>query len=430
MNRPLKRFIYIALVWFFLWLTILLVVPITSYRPNQVFLWVLNFIFIVSVAISFLFALYVLLVSNNSKARKGNVFEIRYISGYQLELNALISSFGGVIGFLFIFYDRVFIRGIDYTAGLRAARYQWLRETTGGSMFSVIGNLIVPFGYVSLFFLVVFFQDLRPRYKLLLFLSSLLGVVGHAALNGGRSNLLIAIFVCLIIFIFCRKKDFSSNSIKRNSITSKVYTYFSLVVVLSFVIYMTMQSAVVANISLVELVRLGVESLYGQPTEHFDLIVNEYTALPIYIISYLFHGSWTAEALYSINDRPGSYLFYPISVIATSLKVMESPIEIGYFSESGAFISLPGAIYYDFGFFGVGIFGSILGFILGCVVYTLSTKRVTLLSFGIFLYPIVMFFMSPILPAYGLIYFNFVVYSFLLFGLLNRILFNNRCYWL
>lgn len=430
MNKPLKRFLFIAAVWMMLWFLIILAMPVTSYLPNQEFVWVLNLQFVTFVVASFLF--FMLIMNKRKKINSSNRLKGNrdYIPLNQLKLNVFMSSFGGLVGFLLIFYDRVFIRGIDYTAGLRTARYQWLTETTGGSVFSVLGNLIIPFSYVSLFLLIVFFKDLKFRHNFILFLSSSLGIVGHAALNGGRSNLLIAIFLCLVVFIFCRKKDKILATKGKKSIRSKLWVLFSLFLVAFFVVYMTTQSATMANISVVELAKLGVSSLYGKPTANFDFIVNEYTALPTYILSYLFHGSWTAEALYSINERPGSYLFYPISVIATLLGIVDSPIEVGYFSESGAFLSLPGAIYYDFGFLGVGIFSFFLGFILGGVVFILSTKRVTLLSFGLCLYPVVIFFMSPILPAYGLMYFNFVVYAFILFGFLNRILFNNSCYWL
>ncbi|MFZ3508387.1 oligosaccharide repeat unit polymerase [Vibrio harveyi] len=424
MNSPLNRFLIMSGIWFALWFLALLIIPVTSYLPNQEFIWVLNLSFLLSVFFSFLLVFYAFRYGNN-KVQNEEVNR-KYIYGKQLRFNVLLSSLGGVLGFLFIFYDRVFIRGIDYTAGLRAARYQWLRESTGGSLFSVIGNLIVPFGYVSLFLLVVFFKELKKTHKLFLFLSSSLGVVGHAALNGGRSNLLIAIFVFLIIYIFTNK--IGKHNINKTS--SKGYFYLSFVLVFSFVIYMTVQSASVANISLVELVGLGVTSLYGAPTNNFEQIVNDYTALPVYIFSYLFHGSWTAEALYSISERPGSYLFYPISVIASSIGIMDSPIAMGYFSESGAFISFPGAIYYDFGFWGLIIFGIILGGFVGGAVYLLTRKRVTLITFGFCLYPLVIFFMLPILPAYGLIYFNFVVYAFLFFGFLNKVLYYNRCYWL
>ncbi len=356
----------------------------------------------------------------------------RLSSGRQLNFNIYFTSICSILGFFLILYDRVFIRGIDYSNGLRAARYEWL-ESGGGSFASVTGNLMIPLSYVALYFLISYRNKVRKLKVLLLIVSASLGIVGHAALNGGRSNILIAFFLSLILFIFKGRYDFQA---KRKTYKSFILFTSVLLPILTFVIYLTNQSAQMANISMLELVELGVYGLYGSPTENFEYIDNDGVAIFVYIFSYLFHGSWTAEALYTlknsnyISQLPGSYLFYPLSVLASSLKIIDSPMELGYFSDSGAFLSLPGAIYYDFGFLGIVIGTFITGVAVSISVYYLSYKRVTLFGFGIAIYPVIVALMSPILPAYGLMYLNFVVYAYVVMGILNKLVFRIRLHWL
>ncbi len=430
-NSPLKRYFFLQILIFVFWQVSLFLIPVESYLPNPVFILDLNLTFIFTFLLSSLFSSY-LLLRIGKVAYPLSYSRIRINSGRRLNFNIYFSSICSILGFFLIFYDRVFIRGIDYTNGLRAARYEWL-ESGGGSFSSIVGNLMIPLSYVALYFLISYRTEIGKLKILLLVISSSLGIVGHAALNGGRSNILIAAFLCLIIFIFKSKNDFYAKN--------KYYKKFILLIsvllpILMFVIYLTNQSAQMANISMVELVKLGVYGLYGSPTENFKYIDNDGVAIVVYIFSYLFHGSWTAEALYTlknssyISQLPGSYLYYPISVLASSLKIIDSPIELGYFSDSGAFLSLPGAIYYDFGFLGVFIGTFIIGIMVSISVYYLSYKRVTLFGFGLAIYPIIVALMSPILPAYGLMYLNFVVYAYIVMGILNKLAFRVRLHWL
>ncbi|MFQ2893026.1 O-antigen polymerase [Aeromonas caviae] len=427
-KTPLKRFILVLVVFFTFWQMVIMLLPVTSYLPNQVFIYVLNLTYITVVLLSFFFFLYIFVQHHHYDKSSFCRSEKEFPVGRQLKFNISIASFGGILGFLLILYDRVVVRGIDYSAGLRAARYEWLRESTGGSIFSVVGNLIIPFCYVAIFYLIVYKHSLTRGQRFFLTSSALCGVVGHAILNGGRSNVLIAIFIVLIILIFNVKKSTYDINVKKTK--NRFGVYFILVIVATFIIGLTLQSAQLANISMVELLRLGISSLYGQATENFEYIDNDIVAMVVYMMSYIFHGSWTAEAVYSLADKPGSYLLYPISVIGSSLGIVTRPIELGFFSESGAFLSLPGAMYYDFGFTGVIILSLILGWASAAAVYYLSYKRVTLIGFGIALYPIVILLMSPILPAYGLIYFNFVVYAFIINGVINVLFFGKRLHWI
>src|SRR5690606_20489544 len=101
----------------------------------------------------------------------------------------------------------------NYSLGLRHARYQWL-NSTGGSLPSVIGNLLIPFGYVSIFLLIIHYSKLSKISRFLLLTSAIISVFGHSALNGGRSNILLALILAIIAIIVKnkgKKKVFSFN---------------------------------------------------------------------------------------------------------------------------------------------------------------------------------------------------------------------------
>ena len=102
----------------------LIIIPAKAIEPNTVFLFLINSIFLSLVVSS---SLLLFLGYPKVKSRKNNNnFEM---TQKQLIFNVKIVSYGSVIGLLLILYDRVFIRGIDYTKGLRLARYTWLQYT-------------------------------------------------------------------------------------------------------------------------------------------------------------------------------------------------------------------------------------------------------------------------------------------------------------
>lgn len=346
----------------------------------------------------------------------------------QLNKNIKIVSYSSIVGFSLVCYDRVFIRGIDYSLGLRHARYQWL-NSEGGSLPSIIGNLLIPFGYICIFFLIMHYSCISKKSKYLLLVSSIVSVFGHSALNGGRSNVLLALILVVITVLIKSEQSkkmfsFKLKSLKILPILGMVVGYVSLIII---------SSAAMGNARLKTLAQLGVESLYGQVGGFFNELeqISQYLYLIIYSIAYLYHGQWTAQVAYSLPDRDGNYTFYSFGIILNRLGLISEPIKSGYFSETGAFISLPGAFYYDFGFLGVIILSSIIGLMFGLVMIILNYSRTiggTKLAFIIYILFILL--LSPILPAYGFSYLHFIIFAFVSLDFINRILFRRRSNWL
>jgi oligosaccharide repeat unit polymerase len=346
----------------------------------------------------------------------------------QLKFNIRFVSFSAIFGFLLIAFDRVFIRGINYSLGLRSARYQWL-NSTGGSPISVIGNLLIPYGFICIFFLIIHSESVTKRERKLLFFSAITGIVGHAALNGGRSNILLAI-IMVIISIGLRGKN--SNiwfKIKPKNIKKIIIIAFAVF----YVAGITYSSAVMNNMSIGELTRLGIHQLYGTEAHYFDTIgsISQVLYFIVYFLAYLYHGQWTAQVAYSLPIREGNYTFYTYGIILDKLGIIEEPFTQGYFARTGAFISLPGAFYYDYGFLGVIILSSLIGCLVGLALIFVNKASIiggTKLAFVY--YVLFLAYLSPMLPAHGLMYLNFIVFSFVVLDIINKLLFKKRTNWL
>lgn len=414
-----RKILFLFLMGNILAQVLLLIIPAKSQGDSPMELLALNITFVCLVSLAS-----VLMLSITSHRKTDNTYHFVIGNGL-FKKNVDLVTFLPIIGFFFLFYDRVFIRGIDYGRGLRAARYEWL-DSTGGSWFSIVGNLIVPLAYIAIFFFIYFFDRLSRAQKLFLFLSVACGVLGHAALNGGRSNILLALIMLLFALSFKQRKLKIKYFFK-----PKILATLTVIFLYTGLIMQGSAGLGEDKIELKDLTILGIESLYG--TASNSLYQSNYKDIvyqAIYSIAYLFHGQWTAEVAFSLppEQREGSYVFSSIiSVFLYNLGFLSNSLEAGFFSTTGAFISLPGAYYYDFGFIGVVICSIFHGIMLGGAMALIqSNKNLGLIKLSYIVFMFFLTIMSPILPAYGLSYLFFIMWGFILLWLINSLIFRKR----
>lgn len=331
-----------------------------------------------------------------------------------------------ILGVFFISYDRLFIRGIDYSEGLRAARYQWL-GTTGGSGFGILGNLFLPMAYVGVFLLYIH-KDLFKLKNFFFILVTCLGpIFGHAALNGGRSNLLLAAVILLCAHCLRRRTPETSTARK-----SPFFLICGLSLIFlaatAYIFYIIKSSARMGAVETIDLLYLGAESLYGTPKNGRSIDqLSDLESMLIYTIIYLIHGQWTSQISLSESTTIGSYFLHPFSVLLSRTGLFPEALNSGMFSESGALISLPGALAYDFGPLGV-VFGSIfLGISLGFCFRSLKGKRgLSGVGLAFVVYILSTTFLSPFITASGFFYLNFIFFGFLATGLIHFAIYRKR----
>lgn len=408
-----KLYSLFFLINFFVFFLALLI-PVRAKSEGLLFVSVLNLLFILLVFSVSFFILKLKPVSISSAFTKRQEKNVR--------VNVVLCCGGSFLGLLMVAYDRVFIRGIDYFQGLRAARYEWL-ASDGGSFVSIIGNILIPLSYVGLFLLVVNPKLYKKSFIVIFVFLMLLVIFSHSALNGGRSNILLAIVIMLVAFSLRLEKVKFLLIFK-----ALIFSFIISVPTFLYVSEIIKSSASMGDVDLGVLLVRAVDSLQGQFVESYSVQnASELELISIYISSYLVHGQWTAQTISNLDSLTGSYFLYPFSVILARLSIIEEPLDQGVFSDVGAFVSLPAAIYYDFGYMGLISCSLLLGVLFGvCLNFLRNRAAVTGFRLGFIVYISCIVLLSPILPGYGFSYLNFIIFSFVMVGFLNRFFFGKR----
>lgn len=388
-----------------------IVAPVRAKQSNLDLLFMMNFLFVVG---TLFFGVLTYKVFPRKKRRTE-----RHRSSVQSLQKMLkfcsISSFLGVISILF---DRVYFRGISYSEGLRAARYQWL-DSGSGTIFGIVGNLFAPFAYFGIFLLAYFRRDLENMSNKGFVLFLWASVLAHAAINGGRSNLLLAAVIALAGFILGEKKR--SSIVNRSGGLLHILVF---AVALAYVIHIIQSSADLGDIDIGEMTYLGLNELYGVPDEAFFAEKkSDLNYIVLYIFSYLYHGQWTAQIAFDLTERPGFHsLVSTPTLFLESMGILDVTKIKPEFSDTGAFLSLPGVFYYDFGWVGLVFLCAILGSILGICMYFLNGARnVGVFKMALIVSVFMMLVFSPILPAYGFAYFTFIIFAFVFSYVIGRL---------
>lgn len=411
-NTILKYvFLPYVLCYLILWL-----LPVEANIPNSGTNFLLNitFVFLIVTVSLFIDKIFSSGEQKNKSLKKMTVKKMKFI--------ICLSTISSFLGLLLIAYDRIFIRGINYQNGLRAARYDW-KATTGGSIFGFFGNLLINSAYISIIMLILNFDKMCTKERNICFLVSSISIFGFGALNGGRSNIFF-MFAFLIVSLVIRK------TLNGKKIRLKKRAYFIIVLFSVFaIIFCLMMFASSANMNKLNFktqAQLGINELYGKTGETFAKIKNpnDLRYLIIYAFSYIIHGQWTAETIFSFNNFVGDEVFYLYKDFLHGFGILKHTPIPSYIKADGVFLSFPGALYYDYNILGV-IFGSIfLGCLLGWIITLLRRpESMTGIKLLITVYTLLVIILSPFFFALGFIYVNFAIFDFLVIILISDIKF-------
>ena len=417
-----KKLVFSFLFSNFLAIMFVLFFPARSAGSNIEFLLLLNsvFVFIVLACAAFFYYAFWVYGAKQSDRREGS------ISHGVVDGNSWFLIVLPILGIALLAYDRIYLRGVNYSQSLRAARYEWL-ASEGGSVFGVIGNLLVPLGYVGIFFVFKYYSHISRARSALVVASSLVAVFGHAFLNGGRSNILL--YFLMVYIAFC----ISGKRLKLSSVFSKLGLFASILIIISvfYVASVTYSSATIGDVSVNELLKLAIWEMYGEPDEEFFSVSHSSLVYVfLYFALYLFHGQWTTQIIYGLMSHPGFHSIVSApTVFLDKLGYIDLGMQKRAFSDTGVFISLPGAIYYDFGWIGVVLGSSLLGFIFGLsLAYLKNNYWRGTLGLLLVVSATSVLLLSPVLPVYGFSYFSFIIFSFLFLAILNLIFYRKTIF--
>lgn len=325
-----------------------------------------------------------------------------------------------LIGIISLIIDRIFIKKINYSAGLRNARYQWLYSEVSSSILGKAGNLFIPFSYVSLYFSYINWESIRYKIKYLGIIAGLIVPLGHAILNGGRSNLLILlIFLLTISFIrfFANKSFFPKVKNKKMIIVT-----VSLIIIL-YVLSIFNSSADLGGVSQ----KVYLYSLFATLGGRIDLTyINKIGLSLLSLIVYIYHGTWITGSYLTeyINMRNGYYTSSVISDILNFFGIQK--YQYNSVAWEGAFLNVPGAFFHDFGYIGVGIMAFFSGLLFGYCISILKRKKgLSIIELILIIFIFTFNFLSPMVYVFGLAYFKFLIYAFVVTGIILKLKFGS-----
>lgn len=408
---------FLLLIWGAAFI-LLFVLPFESRFGNEFLCFLLSGIFVITIITS---AIIFLDFFQRHKYRFGRVG--RPISLKLLKRLIVLFSVLSLIGIFFILYDRIVIRGIDYSLGLRNARYQWL-NSQGGSLISVTGNLLVPFSYCVLFWVIFHWEKLGKGERLIGVMSGVGVPMCHALINGGRSNILLAVLFTVSVFV-CRYASGLTFIPKMKHAGLTVLLIGAILFVAVFSVFLSSASGVSMKDYTIKLVELNG----GKVTEFYlnrkdNLLVD----VVMLFTSYLFHGQWRFGQIIDLDivERVGDDLIYPMLLWLQKFhlysgEVMNPPML------SGNFLNLPASFYYSLGYAGIFVGAVFIGAFFGRALYHLNHFEKSDGFTVIFVIAVLMFlYSSCICIIFGFAYFIFVIYAFVAADIFIRLFWGKR----
>ncbi len=414
----MKKDIFLAVkIYIMLWLISLIslqLLPIQSKFENELDSIILIIVFVFTVSTTAVFWY------RQAKSIKRKI--PRKISRKKLNFIIYWSSFSTIVGNLFIYIDRVFFRGIDYSRGFRNARYQWA-SAIPGSVISVLGNLMVPFSYCVLFMGIFHWEVLNKKQRVLAILAGFGGQFGLAMLNGGRSNILLSI---VFAFVVCILRKYLGKSFLPKFRGRTFWVFVAAAAVLSYV------TAILYAFSGNDLryLQLTADVLGARVSPNYqgNSLVNMLTEIVLYMLHGIYYiaavineNSGVADINHNISFRSILVILAKRTPLFNSYK-MELP---SFDGGGGNFIALPGILLYDYGYFGFFVASIVLGIMLGITLKYLNSSKNNygVIELVIMISVMINLYMSMITIALGFGYFMFMIFAMLCMELIAGTIF-------
>ncbi|MGB0466072.1 MAG: hypothetical protein ACPGF7_00905 [Pontibacterium sp.] len=271
-----------------------------------------------------------------------------------------------ILAVLSLFYDRFYLRGIDYfSQGMAAARSEINEGSVSGSFFSVFGNFF-SYGYLIPLINTLYQWETRSIWNRFLVITGVSFVVlFFSFLMGGRTVLLITIVVVLSCLV--GRKTTGHTALPSGIGLLKIFLLFLLVLFLfGFVFYVRANTFLGGDSFLyVENVCTHLTSFLKEGSYSCNIGVSEggiAEALNYLnaIGLYAFHVLWVSDSVLFFDAKEGSVLLAGIG----SLVLSRFGISLPAHDYAGFFVPAGASIVYDLGIIAVPVFFMALGLML------------------------------------------------------------------
>jgi hypothetical protein len=322
------------------------------------------------------------------------------------------------LGLFSLIYDRVVLQGVDFSQGIAVARHLWRKSQEGregvSSIFSVVGYL---FGFTffvatSLGHLHWEFLRRRTRWGIIGFACFLVAI--NSLLTGGRSIVLVQL--AMVVAVCGIRSIIGLKMMPGRGARIWLGATVGLVLAVGYSLYVFSARAEVNNVRPEKYVVGMLWYLGATPTDSFyDLnVLPESVAATTQFATvagaYLTHSYGSFESVLEMQDTPGTVSFGFVRLLFARLGFGEnSDTE---WSLSGRFLSMPGSLWYDFGWIGFFAGALVTGALVGLAPRILHMRQ----GGGWAVIAVLMIFMigllSPLLLAIDILSVPFMILGF------------------
>jgi hypothetical protein len=349
-----------------------------------------------------------------------------------LVIGGLLAS---AIGIVLIAYVRISVQGIDFTQGLAVARELWRNE--GEERSGIASPLSIPGYGLGFFFLASTFiahlhwEQLRPLTRRLLVTSCLLFVAGYSVLTGGRSILLLQLISVLSAGAVRRAQGRLAfpGRFWRMAI-SGVAVFLATI---GYVLYVFSDRAAAGGVTADFYAEGAVAFMGGVPTDGFHglaLLPEPLDSLSYFAVvtgGYVTHSAGTLASVMEYTTHGGVTVFTGAQLLLARLGLLQ-PVDEDW-ALSGAFLSLPGAFWYQFGLQGVMAAALVCGGSLAVTSRFVARGVGGGLTVAFAAVSLIVAFASPLIFAPDALAFPFMVLGYFGLTAYSRVRFGRRTWW-
>ena len=292
----------------------------------------------------------------------------------------------GALAVAALFFDRYFLRGIDYfSVGMAKGRALLNQGTYPASFFSVFGNFFLYSYLFPLIRSVLLWEERTTGTRSVIIAVALLELVGVSYLMGGRTAILLTITVCLASFVARR---LLGKSYRPHTFSFRRLLLLALVTFTAFGVFFWFRSRAFGDGDSLSYF-LNICGHLTRDTSlacDFGLQSGPWKDIGNYlhlVLLYGVHGTWLSEEIVQTGWSGGWITSQGLYSLVFSRLGLEAPPAV----YEGFFIPAPASVVNDFGVWGmVGFalfFGTIMGVVAGYVKACRIGFAVYVLVFGV-----------------------------------------------
>lgn len=331
------------------------------------------------------------------------------------------------VGLLALAYDRLAIQGIDFSQGIAAARQLWRRagETRDGvsSIYSVLGYLLGFAFFIATTLAHLHWELISRHTRWHVLVWSTILILAHSLLAGGRSIVLVQL-ACIAATGAIRSL-LGKPMMPGRGARIWLGVTLGMILAIGYSIYVFGVRAETEGILPQRYAQGMLHYLGAEPTESF----HELAELPPTLATtaqfatvagaYLTHSFGTFESMLDMQITPGKVTFGFIRDLLARAGIAR-PATAEWLL-GGRFLSLPGSLWYDFGWLGfyAGALG--VGGLIGALPVIIGLRGGGGIAICAALLILLTGLLAPLLPAIDSLSVPFLAFGFFLVDAVHRL---------